>query len=48
LNEEENLPELTNALEEYLKTFPVPVEVIFVDDGSSGWFSRMVTAKKIQ
>ncbi|MHC1772139.1 MAG: glycosyltransferase [Flexilinea sp.] len=35
LNEEENLPDLTAALEAYTQTLPVPVEVIFVDDGST-------------
>lgn len=35
LNEEENLPLICAALEEYLPTVGVPVEVVFVDDGSS-------------
>lgn len=35
LNEEENLPELIQSLETYLQTLPVPVEVVFVDDGST-------------
>ena len=35
LNEEENLPLICAALEEYLPAVGVPVEVVFVDDGSS-------------
>ena len=35
LNEEENLPLITAALEEYVPTLGVPVEVVFVDDGST-------------
>ncbi len=35
LNEEENLPLITAALEEYIPTLHVPVEVVFVDDGST-------------
>ena len=35
LNEEENLPLICAALEEYLPAVNVPVEVVFVDDGSS-------------
>ena len=35
LNEEENLPLITEALEAYIPTLNVPVEVVFVDDGST-------------
>ncbi|MBQ6519812.1 MAG: glycosyltransferase [Anaerolineaceae bacterium] len=35
LNEEDNLPLMTAALEEYVPTLGVPVEVVFVDDGST-------------
>ena len=35
LNEEENLPLITAALEEYIPSLNVPVEVVFVDDGST-------------
>ena len=35
LNEEENLPLITAALEEYVPTLGVPVEIVFVDDGST-------------
>ena len=35
LNEEENLPELITALEAYAGTLSVPIEVVFVDDGST-------------
>ena len=35
LNEEENLPMICAALEEYLPSVGVPVEVVFVDDGST-------------
>lgn len=35
LNEEENLPELIDALESFAAGFPVPIEVVFVDDGST-------------
>ena len=35
LNEEENLPLICAALEEYKPTVGVPVEVVFVDDGST-------------
>ncbi len=35
LNEEENLPELAAALESYAQILSVPIEVIFVDDGST-------------
>ena len=35
LNEEENLPLIAAALEEYVPTLNVPVEVVFVDDGST-------------
>ena len=35
LNEEENLPLICAALEDYLPTVGVPVEVVFVDDGST-------------
>lgn len=35
LNEEENLPLFCKAMEDYVVTLPVPVEVIFVDDGST-------------
>lgn len=35
LNEEENLPAMCAALEEYVPTLGVPVEVVFVDDGST-------------
>ena len=35
LNEEENLPLIAAALEEYVPTLGVPVEVVFVDDGST-------------
>ncbi len=35
LNEEENLPLISAALEEYVPTLQVPVEVVFVDDGST-------------
>ncbi len=35
LNEEESLPLITSALEEYIPTLHVPVEVVFVDDGST-------------
>ncbi len=35
LNEEDNLPLITAALEEYVPTLGVPVEVVFVNDGST-------------
>ncbi len=35
LNEADNLPLITAALEEYLPKLGVPVEVVFVDDGST-------------
>ena len=35
LNEEENLPLICDALEEYVPTLGVPVEVVFVNDGST-------------
>ena len=35
LNEEENLPLICEALEEYVPTLGVPVEVVFVNDGST-------------
>lgn len=35
LNEEDNLPLITAALEEYVPTLGVPVEAVFVDDGST-------------
>ena len=35
LNEEDNLPLMAAALEEYVPTLGVPVEVVFVDDGST-------------
>ncbi len=35
LNEEENFPLITAALEEYIPTLHVPVEIVFVDDGST-------------
>lgn len=35
LNEEENLPLMAAALEEYIPTLGVPVQVVFVDDGST-------------
>ena len=35
LNEEDNLPIISAALEEYVPTLGVPVEVIFVNDGST-------------
>ena len=35
LNEEDNLPLMAAALEEYIPTLGVPVEVVFVDDGST-------------
>ncbi len=35
LNEEENLPNLIGALETYAQSFRVPLEVVFVDDGST-------------
>lgn len=44
LNEEENLPLICAALEDYLPTVGVPVEVVFVDDGSTDgsveWLKR--------
>ncbi len=35
LNEEDNLPLMAAALEEYIPVLGVPVEVVFVDDGST-------------
>lgn len=35
LNEEENLPLICGALEAYIPTLNVPVEIVFVDDGST-------------
>lgn len=35
LNEADNLPRMCAALEEYVPTLGVPVEVVFVDDGST-------------
>ncbi len=35
LNEEENLPDLITALETFAPTMEVPIEVVFVDDGST-------------
>lgn len=35
LNEEENLPIITAALEKYVQALSIPIEVIFVDDGST-------------
>ncbi|MBR6090708.1 MAG: glycosyltransferase [Anaerolineaceae bacterium] len=35
LNEEDNLPLICSALEEYIPTLGVPVEVVFVNDGST-------------
>lgn len=35
LNEEENLPLIAAALEDYVPTLGVPVEVVFVNDGST-------------
>ena len=35
LNEEDNLPLMAAALEEYIPALGVPVEVVFVDDGST-------------
>ena len=35
LNEEDNLPLMAAALEEYVPTLGVPVEIVFVDDGST-------------
>ena len=44
LNEEENLPLICEALEAYVPTLKVPVEIIFVDDGSTDgsvkWLKR--------
>ena len=33
LNEAENIPELVAAIEAFAPTLPVPIEVVFVDDG---------------
>ena len=44
LNEAENIPELVAAIEAFAPTLPVPIEVVFVDDGSTDGSGELLSS----